>query len=96
MNISLAFSDFPAPHHPFRVYCFIACAYLAEDGTFTQFINDAKVFPPDSFQESLEFAERHVSAYVRKHMDFFSDVGIVRVDLDVTVFVQFTSVHTFT
>lgn len=94
MNISLAFSDFPAPHQPFRVYCFIACGYLAEDGTFTDSFDDAMIFPPDSFQDSLEFAERHIAEYVRKHMDFLYDVGIVRANLDATIFVQFTSLHT--
>lgn len=104
MNISLAFSDFPAPGHPFRIWCFLACGYLAPDGSFTRFINEAKVFPPDDFNSALEFVDKHVCDFFLKEFHHFADLGLFRPDvsvnrlstglLDVKIFIQFVSVPT--
>lgn len=94
MNLSLAFSDFPAPGHPFRIWCFLACGYLAPDGSFTRSINEAKVFPADDFNSALEFADKHICGHFLNEFHSLRDFGLVRSDLDATIFIQFSSIHT--
>lgn len=103
MNISLCFSDFPSPGHAFRIYCFLACGYLADDGSFTRNIKHAKVFAPDDFNAALDYAHDQILHFLLNDFNSRGALGLFcpnkdahalsGANIDAKVFIHLSSIH---